>query len=131
MKRIMIIDDDEIVGFCIKTTTKQFNKTCEFKEFKNGLTAYEYLSHSINNKNLLPDIIFLDINMPIMNGLEFLETYSNLYDSLVKRPQLYLLTSSTITSEIERAFNTKMVSQYFEKPLRLEELRMIVNSELV
>ncbi len=75
---IYIIDDDHITVFGIKKMLKTIAICNDIKDFENGKLALEGLRKAIKNGMPIPEVIFLDINMPIMDGWEFLEEFVNL-----------------------------------------------------
>ena len=70
-----------------------------------------------------PDAIILDINMPVMNGFEFLDRYATEFE--VHAPIVALLTSSRLGKDRERAMQYSFVKSYFEKPLQADHLRVM------
>ena len=78
MNSIFIIDDDPITVFGIKKMLKATVECSEIKDFHNGKKAMEQLRYDIENGVPAPEVIFLDINMPIMDGWEFLEAFLKL-----------------------------------------------------
>ncbi len=116
-----IIDDDKLYQFAMKRMLHHLNINTEIVEFGNGLQAIEYLQHH-KDKNSLPDIIFLDINMPIMNGWQFLESFVHL--SLPpKKITIYMVTSSVDNADILKAASYKEIKNYIIKPLSIASLR--------
>lgn len=91
----------------------------------NGKDAFdEYLMDGDN----LPEIIFLDINMPILNGWEFLDLLNS--HDLNKLPKIYMLTSSISPEDVNKSENHPLVTGYFTKPLSLDKLSELKNSLL-
>ena len=124
---VFLVDDDKLFVFLTKKTieaskgadTQDF-KT-EIKEFGDGQEALTYLKQIAGNKELLPDIIFLDLSMPIMDGWEFLEEYILLEPNIGKKIKLFIFTSSISPHDIERAKNISVVSDFIIKPLLKEK----------
>jgi len=97
----------------------------EAKEFKDGELAIDHLRKISDRPDLLPDIIFLDLSMPVMDGWEFLEEYSQLRCNLRKNIALFIVSSSISPEEVERSKNYSAVTDFLIKPLRagkIEEL---------
>jgi CheY-like chemotaxis protein len=95
------------------------------KEFTDGELAIDHLRKISDQPDLLPDIIFLDLSMPVMDGWEFLEEYSQLRCSLSKNISLFIVSSSISPEEVERSKTYAAVTDFLIKPLRagkIEEL---------
>jgi|TARA_B110000238_G_scaffold84659_1_gene93104 CheY-like chemotaxis protein len=116
---IFLADDDPIQNMLTTQLVKVNNDQASILVYNNGKELIDGLEEGIE-----PDIIFLDINMPIMDGWEFL----NLYSVYSKQAKVYMLTSSTNDIDLERANNFKCVEGYFSKPMDKETMRMILSS---
>lgn len=122
IKSICIIDDDEIYQFLIKKQVAVQNLAEEVFVFPNGQEAIQYFRNSIATKGSLPDIVFLDVNMPVMDGWEFLDEYEKISDQLHKEVKLYMISSSLNESDINRAQKMDQVREYLVKPISGEKL---------
>ena len=81
MKQIEIlalVDDDDTFVFITQRIIEQTNHVKEIKVFNNGLDALNYLKNNLNNDYQLPEVIFLDLSMPIMDGWQFLDEFTSL-----------------------------------------------------
>jgi CheY-like chemotaxis protein len=85
-----------------------------------------YLNENKNNYNELPDIIFVDLNMPIMNGAMFLSKFAKLRPALVKHIDIYVVSSSIDPADIAVSKNYSFVLDYITKPITKSMLRKIV-----
>jgi len=124
VKNIYFIDDDPVF---IYLTRRMMSSKAGFdaKEFTDGELAIDHLRAICDKPDLLPDIIFLDLSMPVMDGWEFLEEYSQLQDNLKKKISLFIVSSSISPEEVERSKNYAVVTDFLIKPLRagkIEEL---------
>jgi len=97
---IYIIDDDAIVLFGIKKLLRKIVVCDSIFEFNNGKLALNALMHQIERKQIIPDVIFLDINMPIMDGWEFLNEFLKL--PIDKKIIINIITSSIDPSDKKR-----------------------------
>ncbi|WP_429382210.1 response regulator [Mucilaginibacter sp. UYCu711] len=121
-----IIDDDEIYkyGFRKYVTIKKFCPN--ILEFANGEEAISYLKSPINQANL-PDIIFLDIDMPVMDGWGFVDAFSDLKSRLDKQITLLMVTSSLNYADIVRARRCPEITEYIVKPIDAEQFTAAFN----
>lgn len=116
MHKVLLVDDDENTNFLSKMVlnTAGFN---DIREVLNGQEAYEQIEQDC------PDIIFLDINMPVMDGWEFLDEKKT--KAPCKHVKIVLLTSSTFVEDKKRAVRYPCVVDYIVKPLTQEKVKQI------
>jgi CheY-like chemotaxis protein len=123
---VFLIDDDETVNFINTKIMEKADFAQEIKTFQSGLSALAQLRQlRATNPEKFPDMIFLDLSMPGMNGWEFLDNIVDSSDSLLKDCKLFILTSSIDEHDIERAKKYKMVSDFISKPLTPERFESI------
>ncbi|MDH5367298.1 MAG: response regulator [Cyclobacteriaceae bacterium] len=121
-KLILIIDDDILDIKIMLRALKDTNFTCRTYVVNNGKEALEYL---VDKQNEKPWLIFSDINMPIMNGVEFLNEKLK-YKHLVKIPVIIFTTSNT---EVDRNNCLKAgASGYMVKPIEHDNFKKLINS---
>lgn len=125
---ICVIDDDDIYQFTVTRTIKAHNIAKKILVFSDGEQALEFFKDNISNEDHLPDIIFLDLNMPIMDGWQFLEEYIKLKPRVGKKITVYLVTSSVDPADTERAKKISAVSDYLIKPIKPEQLKDLVEA---
>ncbi len=123
-----IIDDDKLYQFGMKRMLEHIATETEIIQFYNGLQAIEYLQQNKDHRNLLPDVIFLDINMPVMNGWQFLDAFVNLHLHPEQRITIYMVTSSVDNAEILKAASYKEIKNYIIKPISISNLKDIFNN---
>ena len=121
-KKIMIIDDNEIDNYIVKTLLRNNNIADEVIAFDSAVAAIEYLQFNQNNVDELPQIIFLDLYMPIMDGFQFIEMLDNIDSSAVKDCKLCVLSSSIDNNDIIKSKFNKSVFTYIAKPISTEFL---------
>ena len=121
---VCIIDDDLIYQFLAKEEITYTNLVRKVMFFDDGDQAIKYITSTLDNNDiaLLPDIIFLDINMPIMDGWEFLEAYLPLRSRIYKKIIIYVVSSSIDIRDLDRARNISAVSDYIIKPISSNRL---------
>ena len=113
-KTVFLIDDDATYNALNKRMLKKkVDEEFNIVEFTN---AEEALSH-ILEKNVIPDYIFLDVNMPLMDGWEFLQILTEETEGIEFNTKVSMLTSSMFPQDKEKAFKFKYVHHYINKPL--------------
>ena len=131
MKRatiIHIIDDDRLFVFLTKKCIESTKIPASVKEFGDGQLALDYLANIQSDMELLPDIILLDLSMPVMDGWEFLNDYTLLAPKINKKIKLYILSSSISPHDMERAKNINSVTDFIVKPLSGEKFAALISS---
>lgn len=126
-KSICIVDDDEVYKFFVKKILKLKNLAEDILSFPDGEEAYNFIEQNKENPDKLPDIIFLDINMPIMDGFQFMEEYTKLKKEVDKQITIYMITSSIDPVDLERSKKFKEITDFITKPLTAEVLQRIIN----
>lgn len=122
LKTLTLVDDDDIFVFLTTKIIEQTNLIDLIKVFGNGLDAINFLKENKNNVDALPDIILLDLSMPIMNGWQFLEEYNKLNPTIGKKITIYICSSSISPDDITRAKTISEVSDYIIKPITKDKL---------
>jgi CheY-like chemotaxis protein len=91
-------------------------------EFYNGLAAIEFIKENIDDSHVLPDIIFLDINMPVMDGWEFLESFRRIKNKIPKPIAIYMVSSSVDETDMDRARSIEEITEFICKPMTIEKV---------
>ena len=121
-----IIDDDEIFVIVAKKIMKVGGFTDEVLNFKNGKEAITYFRENASNKAAIPELVFLDLNMPLMDGWEFLDQLEKL--ELTQEVKIFIFTSSIDPKDQKRSEGYQMVESFVEKPLTMQKLKTITDS---
>jgi two-component system nitrate/nitrite response regulator NarL len=116
-----LIDDNEIDLFVQKRFIEVNHFADQVITFRSPVEALEYLSREID----LPEIIFLDLNMPVMDGFGFLERFQFLHERVIQYCQVMVLTSSSSSSDRDRAMSFSNVIDFVSKPLGASSLEKL------
>jgi CheY-like chemotaxis protein len=119
---IILIDDDDIQHYIVKTTLNKIEPTINLIAFLSASKALEYLKNIDHEQ--LPIFILLDLNMHIMDGWEFLNTYKN-FES---KADVMIVTSSIDQNDIIQSKKYQEVKQFISKPLNKTKLQTLINS---
>ena len=119
-KTILLIDDNEIDLFINEKVINARKTGARIIKEQSPAKALELLEQK--EPFQLPDIIFVDLNMPAMSGFEFLEQFERLPGHITGRCKVFMLTSSTHEQDINRATEFKSIIRYLTKPLDLRQL---------
>jgi CheY-like chemotaxis protein len=120
-----IIDDDRIHVFGLKKLLTLNHLSSKILVFPDGKKALEGLAPLLGT-NDFPDIIFLDINMPMMDGWEFLEEFALLKSSPSKKTKLYMLSSSIDENDLAKSTLYQELTGYISKPISTDTLLKIM-----
>ena len=123
LSSILLIDDDEPTNFLHQLVINQADCTHHCTIVESGQEALDYLS---SPENPIPDLVLLDINMPIMNGWDFLDAYQNLSIPHKDKIMVVMLTTSISLSEEEKAKNMKVIQDFRRKPLTTTMLKELI-----
>ncbi|MBC6999721.1 response regulator [Cytophaga sp. FL35] len=123
---VCIIDDDDIYQYTMSAALESINSVNRIQVFLDGAEAMDFFLDNISNTEELPDVIFLDINMPIMDGFEFMEEYVKIKPKVGKQITIYMVSSSMDPKDIERSRKISEISDYIVKPIRETQLRTII-----
>jgi len=123
----LVVDDDDICLFIARRVLELTGYCNSAHSASNGRTALEILKHAASGAVPVPDMILLDLDMPMMNGLAFLESFKKLDCESKERIAIVLLSSSV--SEKDRQYAMSMgVRHCLSKPLTQESLDSVVQS---
>ena len=123
---ICIVDDDDIYRFTLIKSIRPLLLGNKISVFSNGESALGYISHNQIDAAALPDIILLDIDMPVMDGFQFLEEYEKIKDVLAKKITIHMVSSSVDPRDIKKAKSFGTVTDYIIKPLKKDILKSLI-----
>ncbi|MFM9007062.1 MAG: response regulator [Bacteroidota bacterium] len=123
-RRVLLIDDNEIDNFINERmiTASRFSETVTVKNSTDEAIAF---LASIEDSSEYPEVIFLDLNMPVKDGFGFLEEYQRLPEPLRTNARIVVLSSSISPEDINRASTNPHVLKYVNKPLSEKYLNAI------
>ncbi|CCG53728.1 Probable two-component system response regulatory protein [Flavobacterium indicum GPTSA100-9 = DSM 17447] len=121
-KTICIIDDDPILLFTLKHQIAKINQDIKLVCFKNGKEAFDYFNATVLE---FPDVIFLDINMPVWDAWDFLNEWKKIKNTIAT--QIYILSSSINPKDVQISKKYQCVQSFLVKPISLDTLRIILN----
>jgi CheY-like chemotaxis protein len=121
IKNVLLVDDDKTSNFVSSFVIKKFDPQINVDFSENGYFAKQLLETELDYHC---DVIFLDINMPIMNGFEFLEWYENVF-ARKKKPKIVMLSTSSRKEDMEISLSYNCVISYIEKPMTSDVLKKI------
>lgn len=125
VEKTMLIDDSDIDLFIQRRFLEVYEFSKQLLQYKSATEALDWLK-KLNGESP-PDIIFLDLNMPEVDGFAFLKSFRDLSDKIKKRSRIVVLTSSNSAKDRELVFEHENVIQFITKPLKqsdIEELKV-------
>lgn len=122
-KSILLIDDEEVFHWIAKQFLERIQMEVNTSSCYNGQEGLDFMKETLE----LPDIILLDLNMPIANGWVFLDKYENLRRDDLGKSRVYVVSSSIDPEDMKRARSFSFVVDYIPKPISLEILQELLS----
>lgn len=124
---IMHIDDNDIDIFLTSKLLKISKITDDINSFTVAKNALNYISENSVDMSRLPDLILLDIQMPGMNGFDFLDEFAKFPQEVIDRIDIYMLSSTIDHNDLNRAKENPHVIKVLRKPLDVDALKQILS----
>ena len=128
-KTIWVVDDDAIYQIIVNKIIQRSEIFSTISSFKNGKDAIDGLNNSLEKNELLPDIILLDINMPIMDGWEFMKEMGLLKSQISQQIIIYIVSSSIAVEDKNKSKKYPDILGYLSKPITINDLIMIASND--
>ena len=127
---VLLVDDDEINNFISIKLIKKALLNTEIMACLNGKFAIDQLVEiQRKDPDKMPDYILLDINMPIMNGWEFLDEFKRLNIDAVGKCKIFIISSSVFSNDINKARSYPLVKDFISKPLNVDKIKELFTVE--
>ena len=126
-KIIWLIDDDPIYHIIMKKNIIKADVCSQITSFHNGKEAIVALKNALDVDDILPNLILLDIEMPILDGWGFMSEWLRLKELLTAEMEIYISSSSIAMEDKQKAKNNPDIMGYMSKPISIEDLLLIVN----
>jgi len=121
----VLIDDDSISNFITEKLILREAFAQKVQSFISAEKALAHFENLIQQNSAFPEMIFLDLNMPGMDGWEFIKAYKNLPDVFTSQCRLFMLSSAVDAKDIVQAKSLDEVEDFISKPLTIEDIAVI------
>ena len=128
---ICIVDDDKVHTYILNKLIQKLELSDHILSYSNGEKAIDAFKEMVSSNVYLPDVILLDINMPEMDGWEFIDAFRNLNTPYGKKTAIYISSSSITQEDQEKAATYHEVLNYLIKPIEPQTLLKIVKENWV
>lgn len=126
--RVFIIDDDPIHQRIAQIMISRYNLFDEYFSYTEAQVALDFLQENTENSELIPGVILLDLNMPVIDGWDFLEAFETLKEKLKSVIKIYIVSSSVDEKDLIRSKQYASVKGFISKPLSPDIIRTIINA---
>ena len=127
-KVIWVVDDDPVYQIIINKIIQRSGFFSAVSTYKNGKIALDAFQQLLDNDTALPDIILLDINMPVMDGWEFMEELGLIKPKFMKQIVVYIVSSSIALEDKNKSKSYENILGYLSKPVTVDDLISIAST---
>lgn len=121
-QNVMIVDDDSVDRFILRKSLNKINFSEQILEVSNGVEALNIITNYSKQGQRIPELIFLDLNMPVLDGFGFLDTISKLNGQYKNLLRIVIICSTKNDDEYKRALAYDLVINFFLKPISEQDL---------
>ena len=125
----VLIDDDSIFNFIHAKVIRQVDEEADIADFISSSEALAFIKERFVSHKAEPTLVFLDINMPEINGFELLDAIKELPAESVSKMSIYIITSSLNEKDVRKSKEYPILKGYIGKPLSFERLNEVINFE--
>ena len=122
--KILLIDDDELFQLMMPPVLSKVTEIDHYEMFDSGWDALDFLKD--HRYDHFPDFIFVDLNMPEMDGFEFIDRYQNTFSATHPKTKIVVISNSVLKKDLDKSMNKKVVCEYENKPLTADKVRKIL-----
>ncbi len=126
-KKVFIIDDDLVYQLILKKMMTKVYPDAIIETYQNGSRALEAIAGIAAGNGEFPNVIFLDINMPVMDGWQFLEGVAQ-HQELNTNTRIYMISTSLDMRDKERALSHPQVKEYIYKPITTDKMKEVLEA---
>jgi len=121
-ERVLLVDDNKICNLLNRQVLELTLFSREIVEAINGIEALNYLRSAADHPEQIPELIFLDVYMPLMDGLGFLQEFKNLPKTILNKSRILVLSSTLDPSDVQKVNESPYVIKFVEKPLTRQKI---------
>ncbi len=126
MKTVLIIDDDELYQLVLKRTIRKVAPETNIVSCWNGEEALDTFATMFMDNTPLPDVVFLDINMPVLDGWQFLDGLEKIKPNAGELFSIYMISTSLDFTDRQKATKSHTIKKFLTKPLEKHTLEEIL-----
>lgn len=132
LRSVLLIDDDHINNFIVISKLKNLQLVEHINCVENGHQGIDFIKKCIvEDADKLPQLIFLDINMPVMDGWDFLNEFEKFDEIHTSKMHVYMVSSSVYSEDINRSKKYPSIKVFISKPLVKEKIEEIIRERML